>query len=111
VPGPVVFGRPGLRRFFAIAAYPFEVCCNYTLRRLKAIGSAPLLPSWWICASNNPQRSFHGEDALKALTVLDQPALPVELNATLELAAAFEGASIAPATQAGPAGASLGIGV
>jgi hypothetical protein len=28
VPGPVVFGRPGLRRSFAIAAFPFEVCCN-----------------------------------------------------------------------------------
>jgi hypothetical protein len=46
---------------------------------------------------------------LKVLTVLDQPALPVDLNARLELAAAFEGASIAPATQAGHAGASLGI--
>ena len=30
------------------------------------------------------QRSFHGEDALKALTMLEQLALPVELNATLE---------------------------
>jgi hypothetical protein len=46
VPGPVVFGRPGLRRSFAIAAFPLEVRCNYTLGRLKAIESISLLPSW-----------------------------------------------------------------
>jgi hypothetical protein len=28
VPGPVVFGRPGLCRFFAIATFPFEVRCK-----------------------------------------------------------------------------------
>ena len=43
---------------------------------------------------------IHGEDALKVLTVLEQPALSVELNATLELAADFAKASKAPATQA-----------
>jgi hypothetical protein len=37
---------------------------------------------------------------LKVLTVLEQPALPVELNATLEPAADFAKASAAPATQA-----------
>lgn len=46
------------------------------------------------------KRSFYGEDALKVLTVLEQPALPVELNATLEPAADFAKASAAPATQA-----------
>jgi hypothetical protein len=48
--------------------------------------------------ANNSQRSFHGEDALKALTMLEQLALPVELNATLEPAADFAKASTAPAT-------------
>ena len=38
---------------------------------------------------------------MKALTVLEQPALPVELKATLELATDFAKASTAPATQAG----------
>jgi hypothetical protein len=32
---------------------------------------------------------IHGEDALKTLTVLEQPVLPVELNATLEPGADF----------------------
>ena len=45
---------------------------------------------------------------MKALTMLEQLALPVELNATLEPAADFAKASTAPAT-GGPAGASLGI--
>jgi hypothetical protein len=35
VPGPVVLGRPGLRRSFAIAALSFEVCCNYTPPPIK----------------------------------------------------------------------------
>jgi hypothetical protein len=38
---------------------------------------------------------------LKTLTVLEQPVLPVEAKATLELAADFAKASTAPATQAG----------
>ena len=46
------------------------------------------------------QRSFDGEDALKALTMLEQLALPVELNATLEPAADFAKAPTAPATRA-----------
>jgi hypothetical protein len=37
---------------------------------------------------------------MNVLTVLDQPALPVELSATLELAADFAKASKGPATQA-----------
>lgn len=46
---------------------------------------------------------------MNVLTVLEQPALLVELGATLELAADFAKAS--RALDAGPAGASLGIGV
>src|SRR6266567_3708691 len=38
--------------------------------------------------------------AMNTLTIIEQPALPVELTATLELAADFANASKAPATQA-----------
>lgn len=41
---------------------------------------------------------------MNALTALEQPALPAELNATLELAADFAKASKAPVTQQGPTG-------
>jgi hypothetical protein len=48
---------------------------------------------------------------LKTLTVLEQPVLPVELNATLEPAADFRHGVDGTCDAGEPAGASLGIGV
>jgi hypothetical protein len=47
---------------------------------------------------------IHGEDALKTLTVLEQPVLPVELKATLELAADFRQGVDGACDAGGPAG-------
>jgi hypothetical protein len=80
--------------------FPFEVCYNYTRRRLKTMESPLLLPSRQVYASNNPYGFIHRKDAFKTLTVLEQPVLPVELNATLEPATDFRQGVEAPATQA-----------
>ena len=48
---------------------------------------------------------------MKALTLLEQPALPVELKATLERAGRLPQGSDGTCEAGGPAGASLGIGV
>ena len=100
VPGPVVFGRPGLRRSFAIAALSHSRCAVITR---SAIERGKIRPP--CCHSGKFMLAItytfiHGEDALKELTVLEQTVLPVELKATLELAADFANASTAPATQA-----------
>ena len=49
------------------------------------------------------------EDALKALTVLEQPGLPVSLTQTLELAVDFANASDATRDAGGPVGSELRI--
>ena len=49
------------------------------------------------------------EDALKALTILEQPGLPVSLTQTLELAADFAKASDGTCDAGGPVGSELRI--
>ena len=63
--------------------FPFEVCYNYTRRRLKTMKSSLCYchPGKFI-ASNNPYGFIHREDAMKTLAMFERPVLPVELNAS-----------------------------